>query len=80
MNYKDLKAPKKDMEEELEFDDEMLSELDLESEGMEESSDLTSFSDDELLAELKARGLDGSEPEEDSEELDLEDEDDELLA
>lgn len=80
MNYKELKAPKKDMSDEMEFDDEMLSELDLESDMEESGADLTGFSDDELLAELKARGLDAEESEASEEDLDLDEDEDELLA
>lgn len=69
MDYKKLKAPKK---EELDMD--LMSELDLEDgmeEEMPESLDLTSISDEDLMAELKARGLDmGSEEmNEDEEEM-----------
>lgn len=68
MNYKNLKAPKK---EELDMD--LMSELDLEDMPEESASedmlDLASISDEELLAELKARGLDGAEMDEDEEEM-----------
>ena len=78
MAYKNLKAPKK---EELDMD--LMSELDLEdTENMEEDSemqdsmDLTSISDEDLMAEIKARGLDvGSEEmSEDEEEMSEEEE------
>lgn len=63
--YSDLEEPKKHNDEELES--EMLADLDLEDEELE-STDLSGLSDDELLAELKARGL-GLDEEEDLEGL-----------
>ena len=71
MAYKDLKAPKKDMEE---LDEDlMMEDLDLEADLEEpEMSDLTSISDEELMAELKSRGLLEDDMDEDEEELDFE--------
>jgi len=82
--YSELKAPKNEMpEDEMEMD--MMSDLGFEDELEEESmSDLSAISDDELMAEMKSRGLMGDdelESDEASEEdLDLDEEDEELLA
>jgi len=64
--YSELEAPKKENEE---IDMEELDLMDEDSEMSEDVSDLTGFSDEEILAEMKARGLGG--PME-TEDLDLE--------
>ena len=85
--YSELSAPKKEdmMDEEMEAD--MLSELDLEDMDEElpeeDMMDLTSVSDDELLAEAKARGLVPSEEDSDEldeDDLDLEDDEPEMIT
>jgi len=85
MKYSKLDAPKKDEMMDEEMDQEMMADLDLEEDDMmaeEGAGGLESVSDDELLAEFKARGLslddEGMDMEED--ELDLEEDDMEMDA
>lgn len=79
MAYKDLKAPKKEMNMDEEFDSEMMDDLDLADEEMpsEETADLTAVSDEELMKEAKARGLFGDA--EEDEDDDLEGEEPEMI-
>jgi len=62
--YSELEAPKKENEE---IDMEELDLMDEDSEMSDSASDLTEIPDEDLLAEIKARGLAP-----DTEELDLE--------
>jgi len=71
--YSELEMPKQDMM--MDEEDSMMDELDLSDEELDEDSeeglsDLSAISDEDLMSELKARGLMGSDEEED-EDLDL---------
>jgi len=81
--YGDLKAPKKEemMDEEMEMA--MMSDLDLENmedEDMSDMSPLADISDDELMAEMKSRGLMDDEMDEDMDPEEDMGDDEDLMA